>query len=54
MLSLDYNGSNSLLLVNAVKMYQYKAKDSEIKPYFTIDKKEKRVKRNCRSFCCLL
>ena len=34
-LSLHYNGSNSLLLVNATKIYQFKAKDSEIKniPY---------------------
>ena len=32
-LSLHYNGSNSFLFVNAVKMYQFKAKDSEIKPY---------------------
>ena len=28
-LSLDYNGSNSSLFVNAVKMYQVKAKDLE-------------------------
>ena len=33
MLSLHYNGNNSLLFVNAVKMYQFKAKDSEIKLY---------------------
>ena len=32
-LILHCNGSNSFLLVNAVKMYQVKAKDSEIKPY---------------------
>ena len=32
MLSLHYNGSNSFLFVNAVKMYQFKAKHSEIKP----------------------
>ena len=32
MLSLHYNGSNSFFFVNAVKIYQYKAKDSEIKP----------------------
>ena len=30
--SLHYNGSNSSLFVNAVKMYQFKAIDSEIKP----------------------
>ena len=29
--SLHYNGSNSFLFVNATKIYQFKAKDSEIK-----------------------
>ena len=33
MLSLYYNGSNSFLFDNAAKMYQFKVKDSEIKPY---------------------
>ena len=32
-LSLHYNESNSFLFVNAAKMYQFKVKDSEIKPY---------------------
>ena len=32
-LSLHYKGRNSFLFVNVVKMYQIKAKDSEIKPY---------------------
>ena len=32
-LSLHYNGSNSFLLVNATKIYQFKAKDSEINNY---------------------
>ena len=32
-LSLHYNGSNSFLFVNATKVYQFKAKDSEIKVY---------------------
>ena len=32
-LSLYYNGSNSSLLVNAVKICQFKTKDAEIKPY---------------------
>ena len=32
-LRLHYNGSNSFLFVNATKMYQYRAKDSEIKRY---------------------
>ena len=30
-LNLHYNGSNSLLFVNATNIYQFKAKDSEIK-----------------------
>ena len=32
-LSLHYNGSNSFLFVNATKIYQFQAKDSEIKDY---------------------
>ena len=32
-LSLHSNGSNSFLFVNATKIYQFKAKDSEIKDY---------------------
>ena len=32
-LSLHHNGINSLLFVNATKIYQFKAKDSEIKDY---------------------
>ena len=32
-LSLHYNGSNSFLFVNATKVYQFKAKNSEIKDY---------------------
>ena len=32
-LSLHYNGSNGFLFVNATKIYQFKAKDSEIKRY---------------------
>ena len=32
-LSLDYNGSNSFLFVHATKIYQFKAKDSEVIPY---------------------
>ena len=30
-LSLHYNGNNSFLFVNVTKIYQFKAKDSEIK-----------------------
>ena len=30
-LSLHYNGSNNFLFVNATKIYQFQAKDSEIK-----------------------
>ena len=32
-LSLHYNGSNSFLFVNATKIYQFKANDSEVKDY---------------------
>ena len=32
-LSLHYNQSNSSLFINATKIYQFKAKDSEIKKY---------------------
>ena len=32
-MSPDYNGSNSFLFVNATKIYQFKANDSEIKDY---------------------
>ena len=32
-LSMHYNGSNSFLFVNGTKIYQFKAKDSEIKTY---------------------
>ena len=33
LLSLHYNGTNSFLFVNATKVYQFKAKNSEIKDY---------------------
>ena len=32
-LSPHYNGSNSVLFVNATKIYQFKAKNSEIKDF---------------------
>ena len=32
-LSFQYNKSNSFLFVNTVKICQFKAKDSELKPY---------------------
>ena len=64
-LSLHYNGSRDFLFVNAVKMYQFKAKVSEIKPYpfcigniskiFTFNnmkKKKNRIKRKCQIFFC--
>ena len=62
-LSLHCNGSNSFLFVNATKVYQFKAKNSEIKDYvlclgnaskyFTINKMEKnRIKRSCKTFFC--
>ena len=60
-LILDYNGSNGFLFVNATKVYQFKAKDSEIQDYalylsnaskdFTIHKmKKNRIKRSCKIF----
>ena len=33
MFKLHFNGSNSFLFVNIAKIYQLKAKNSEIKPY---------------------
>ena len=33
MLSLHYNGSNSFLFVNAIKIFQFKANKSDTKPY---------------------
>ena len=66
MLSLHYNGSNSFLFANAVKMYQFKAKDSEIKPYsfhkmshiskdFTLNNmKKNRVKYKSKGFFCVI
>ena len=54
-LSLHYNGNNSFLFVHATKMYQFKAKDSEIKKYslclgnvskdFTINNMKKKKKK---------
>ena len=62
-LSLHYNGSNSFLFVNATKVYQFKAKNSEIKDYalclgniskdLTINNvKKNRIKKSCRNFFC--
>ena len=61
-LSLHYNGSNSFLFVNATKIYQFTAKDSEIKYFtlflgniskdFTINDLKNRIKRKCRIFFC--
>ena len=63
-LSLHYNGSISLLFVNAVKLYRFKAKDSEINSYplrlGNISKDFKsvilknRTKGNCKKFFCQL
>ena len=66
-LSLDYNGNNSLSFVNATKIYLFQIKDSVIKNYalllgnmyniyngFTINNmKKNRLKRNCKIFVCL-
>ena len=60
-LSLQYNGINSFLFVNATKVYQFKAKDSEIKDYtlclgniskdFTINNMKKLGLRRVVKFC---
>ena len=62
-LSLHYNGSKSFLFVNTTKIYQFKAKDFEIKKYplclaiiskdFTTNNmKKNRIKCKCpRTFC---
>ena len=60
-LSLHYNGSNSLSFVNATKICQFQVKDSEIKDFtlclgniskdFLFDNTKKyRIKRNCKVF----
>ena len=62
-LSLHYNGSNSFLFVNATKVYQFKAKNSEIKDYalclgnvskdFTINNmKKNRINWSSKFFFC--
>ena len=62
-LSLHYNGSNSFLFVDATKIYQFKAKYSEIKDYalcldnisidFTIDNiKKNRIHSTCKNIFC--
>ena len=59
-LSLHYNGSNNLLIVNDTKICQFKAKDSETIDYtlclgnipkdFTINNMKNRIKRKCKIF----
>ena len=61
-LSLHYNGSNSFLFVSATKIYQFKAKGSEIKDYtlclgniskdFKINNMKKMDQRKCKIFFC--
>ena len=66
-LNLHCNGINSFLFVNATKIYQFKAKNSEIKDYtlcrgnisgiigkyFTINNmKKNRIRRSCKKFFC--
>ena len=64
-LSLHYNESDSFLFVDATKIYQFKAKNSEIKKYplcwgnvskdFRINNmKKNRIKRKCKFFFCWL
>ena len=60
-LSLHYNGSNSFLFLNALKIHQFRGKYSEIKVYtqclrniskdFTINNmKKKQIKWKCKFF----
>ena len=61
-LSLHCNGSNSLLFVNATKIYQFKVKDSKNKKYYALclgniskeftihNMKKNRIERNCNFF----
>ena len=63
-LSLRYNGNSSFLFVNAIKIYQFKAKNSEIQDYalclgniskdFTINnmKKKTGLKGSVNFFFC--
>ena len=62
-LSLHYNGNNYFLFVNATKIYQIRAKDSDIKNHtlflgniskdFTINNmKQNRIKRKSTFFFC--
>ena len=59
-LSQYYNGSNGFLFANATKMYQFKAKDSEIKKYplclgnisHLIHEKKNRIKWICLQIFC--
>ena len=64
-LSLHYNGRDSFLFINASKIYQFKAKNSEIKPYslclgnisknFTFDNmKKNRIKMKYTFFFLLM
>ena len=64
-LSLHYSRSNSFVFVNAVKMYQFKTKESEMKPYplclgniskdFIISNmKKKKIKMKSKDFFCWL
>ena len=58
-LGLHDNGSNSFLFVNATKVYQFKAKSSEIKDFalclgnisndFTVNNMKSRIKRSCKN-----
>ena len=63
-LILRYNGTNSFLLINATKIYHFKAENSEIKDYtlclgnistdFTINNMKKRNKEELQNFFLLI
>ena len=58
-LSLHYNGSKGFLFVNATKIHQFKAKDSEIKKYFLYlgnisgDFSDNNLKKNTIKWMCV-
>ena len=61
-LNLQCNGRNSFVFLNATKIYQFKAKDSEIKDYalrlgnilkeFTINNMKKQMTFDCMLLSC--
>ena len=61
--SLHYNGNKTFLFANATKIYQFKVKNSEIKPYplcrkyfktfYSQQHEKKKKKKNSIKWICL-